>query len=179
MGVVGGSGGQYVLNKSRTSNKMLHELARDVRGMERKRGKLLTGTQYKTICSKWEDASRPFLRKGHDYFVDFLAKLNCVTIPKGQTLGAAFQRAKRREPAAKVLPAPNQGLRLLASLCRELQEMTGEQPFMLHQSSVAKLFHTQQQTISNWIKALRTLHVLRLAEAAVPNTRAARYYFIE
>src|SRR6267378_948513 len=98
MGVVGGSGGQYVLNKSRTSNKMLHELARDVRGMERKRGKLLTGTQYKTICSKWEDASRPFLRKGHDYFVDFLAKLNCVTIPKGQTLGAAFQRAKRREP---------------------------------------------------------------------------------
>src|SRR5882762_2052104 len=68
-GCGGGQWGQYVLNKSRTSNKMLHELARDVRGMERKRGKLLTGTQYKTICSKWEDASRPFLRKGHDYFV--------------------------------------------------------------------------------------------------------------
>jgi hypothetical protein len=170
---------QYVLNKSRTSNKMLHELARDVRGVERKRGKPLTGTQYKTICTKWEDGSRPFLRKGHDYFVDFLAKLNCVTVPKGETLAAAFQRANRREPPAKVLPVPNQGVRLLASLCRELQEMTGEQPFMLHQSSVAKLFRTQQQTISNWIKALRTLHVLRLAEAAVPNTTAARYYFIE
>jgi hypothetical protein len=176
----GGVGWQlHVLKKPRSSNKMLHELAREVRGVEKRRGKRLTVIQYKTICGKWEDASRPFLRKGHDYFVDFLAKLNCVTIPKGQTLGAAFQRAKRRQPPAKVLPVPNQGLRLLASLCGELQEMTGGQPFMLHQSSIAKLFHTQQQTISNWIKALRTVEVLKLAEAAIPNARAARYYFIE
>jgi len=170
----------YVLKKSRTSNKMLHELAREVRGVEKERGKTLTVTQYKTICGKWEDASRPFLRKGYDYFTEFLAKLSSVTVPKGETLEAAFQRTQHRDPPSKVLVVPNKGLQLLASLCRELQEMTGDQPFMLCQTSVTKLFrHSSHRTISNWISALKTLEVLKLAEAAIPNARAARYYFIE
>jgi hypothetical protein len=79
---------KYVLNKSHTSNKMLHELARDVRGIEKRRGKLLTVAQYKSICDKWADASRPYLRKGHDCFTEFLSKLNSVTLPKGETLVA-------------------------------------------------------------------------------------------
>ena len=170
--------GQYVLNRPRTSNKMLHELARDVRGVEKKRRKLLTVTQYKTICDKWEGASRPFLRKGVDYFAKFLAKLGSVTTPKGETLATAFKRAKHRQPPSKVLLAPKQ-LQLLASLCRELQEMAGDLPIMLHQASIAKLFALSQQTISEWIRALKTLGVLRLAEAPIPKARAARYYFIE
>ena len=168
----------YVLKKSRTSNKMLHELAREVRGMEKKRGKPLTVPQYKTICDKWETASRPFLRKEHDYFTEFLAKLASVSLPKGETLGTAFERAKLRQPPSKVLLAPKQ-LQLLASLSRELQEMAGDLPIMLHQESIAKLFALSQQTISEWIRALKTLQVLRLAEPAVKKARAARYYFIE
>jgi DNA-binding MarR family transcriptional regulator len=170
--------GQYVLNRPLTSNKMLHELARDVRGVEKKRRKLLTVTQYKTICDKWEGASRPFLRKGVDYFAKFLAKLGSVTTPKGETLATAFKRAKHRQPPSKVLLAPKQ-LQLLASLCRELQEMAGDLPIMLHQASIAKLFALSQQTISEWIRALKTLGVLRLAEAPIPKARAAGYYFIE
>lgn len=171
---------KYVLNKSRTSNKMLHELAREVRGVERRRGKPLTVTQYRAICDKWEDASRPFLRKGHDYFTEFLAKLASVSMPKGETLESAFQRSERRQPPPKVLLVPNKGLRSLASLCRELQEMFGDHPIMLHQASIAKLFpHVSQQTISNWIRALKTLEVLKPAEAPIPKVRAARYYFID
>lgn len=169
---------KYVLNKSCTSNKMLHELARDVRGAEKRRGKPLTVAHYKTICDKWADASRPFLRKGADYFAKFLAKLGSVTTPKGETLATAFERAKHRQPPSKVLLAPKQ-LQLLASLCRDLQEMAGDLPIMLHQASIAKLFAVSQQTISEWIRALKTLGVLRLAEPAVMNIRAARYYFIE
>jgi len=169
---------QYVLNRQRTSNKMLHELARDVRGVEKKHRKVLTVTQYKTICDKWEAASRPFLRKGVDYFAKFLAKLGSVTTPKGETLATAFERSKHRQPPSKVLLAPKQ-LQLLASLCRELQEMSGDLPIMLHQASIAELFALSQQTISEWIRALKTLGVLRLAEAAIKNHRAARYYFIE
>jgi hypothetical protein len=170
---------KYVLNESRTSNKLLHELARDVKGVEKKRGKLLTVTQYKTICSNWEHASRGFVRKRHDYFIQFLAKLNRVTMPKGETLATAFQRARRSQPPSKVLLVPNKELQLLASLCRELQEMAEDQPIMLCQSHIAKLFTVSQQTISTWIGALKTLRVLRLAEPAVKKTRAARYYFIE
>lgn len=115
----------YVLKRSRTSNRMLLELARAVRGVEIKRGKRLTVAQYKTIFSNWEDASRPFLRKGHDYFTEFLAKLSSVTMPKGETLESAFQRSECRQPPSKVSLVSNKGLRSLASLCRELQEMFG------------------------------------------------------
>ena len=168
----------YVLIKTKSSNKLLHQLAREIRGVEKKRGKKLTVAQYKAIFDKWQSASRPFLRQGHDYFSELLAKLDCVTVPKGQTLQAAFERAKRREPPSKVLVVQNDGVRLLASLCRELQDMAGDQPFMLHQVSIAKLFgHSSHRTISNWIRALKTLGVLKPAEAAIPRVKTARYFY--
>jgi hypothetical protein len=172
--------GLHALKKGRTSNKMLHKLAREIRGVEKRRGKKLRATQYRAIFDKWESASQPFLRAGHDYFTEFLAKLGSVTIPIGETLRAALERAKRREPPLKVLVIANEGVRLLASLCRELQEMAGDQPIMLHQLSVAKLLgHSDHKNISNWIRALKTLDVLKLAEAAIPNARAARYFYVE
>src|SRR5262249_22133435 len=121
----------------------------------------------------------PFLRPGHDYFTELLAKLNCVTVPRGETLQAAFERAKRREPPLKVLVNPNKNVQLFASLCRELQEMAGDQPIMLHQMSIAKLFvHSNHRNISNWIKALITLGILELAKGWKYG-KAARYFYVE
>src|SRR5215831_13529740 len=65
---------KYMLRKAGTSNKQLHELAREVRGVEKKRGKRFSVTQYNLIFQKWERRSKRFLRAGHDYFVEFLAK---------------------------------------------------------------------------------------------------------
>jgi hypothetical protein len=170
---------QYVLKKPHTSNKLLHELAREIRGVEKKRGRKLLPARYKALCDNWEAASRPFLQAGHDYFTELLAKLDCVTVPKGETLQAAFERAKGKGPPSNVLPTCNEGVQLFASLCRELQEMAGDQPIMLHQLSVAKLFgHSSHRTISNWIRALKTLEVLKPAEAAIPRARAARYFYV-
>ena len=116
------------------------------------------------------------MRKGHDYFTEFLAKLSIVTMPKGETLESAFERAKHRQLPLKVWDVPSNELRLFASVCRELQEMFGS--IMLCQTAIARLFRVSQQTISDWIRALKTLHVLRLAEPAIKNVKAARYYFI-
>ena len=170
----------YVLTKPNSSNKMLHEFAREVKGVEKKRGNKFNTAQYVAIYRRWEFASRPFLRSGHDYFVEFLAKLNSVTVPKGETLQAAFERAKRKEPPLKVLMIRVEGVRLLASLCRELQEIAGDQPFMLCQGAVAKLFgHSSHRNICNWIRALITLEILKRAEPAIPRARAARYVYLE
>jgi hypothetical protein len=168
----------YVLKKPHTSNKQLHKLAREIRGVEKKGGKEFTVRQYKTIFDKWESASRPFLQPGHEYFPEFLAKLSCVTIPKGETLQAAFERAKKREPPSEILIVRNPGVRLLASLCRELQEMAGDQPFMLHQLSAANLFgHRDHRNISNWLKVCKTIGLLKIAEPWQEG-KATRYYFI-
>jgi hypothetical protein len=169
----------YVLKKPHASNKMLHELAREIKGVEKRRGRRLTVAKYKTIFDKWESASRPFLRPRYDYFAELLAKLSCVTVPKGETLRAAFERAKRRKPPEKVLLVRNAGVQLLASLCRELHEMAGDQPIMLCQMSIAKLFgHSSHRTISDWIRALKTLDVLKPAEAAIRMVRAGRYFYV-
>jgi hypothetical protein len=101
-----------------------------------------------------------------------------VTVPKGETLQAAFERAKRREPPSKILVIRNEAVRLLASLCRELQEMAGDQPIMLHQMSIAKLFgYSHHRNISNWIKALKTLDVLKPVEPW-SRKKAARYFYL-
>jgi hypothetical protein len=84
----------YVLKKNRTSNKQLHELAREIKGVEKRRGRKFTTRQYRLIFDKWAAASKPHLSPDHDYFTEFLAKLDCVTVPRGETLQAAFERAK-------------------------------------------------------------------------------------
>ncbi len=169
---------KYVLTKPHTSNKLVHELAREIRGFEMKRGSRLRAAQYKAIFDKWEAASRPYLRAHPDYFSELLAKLDCVTVPKGATLEAAYQCAKTKQPPAKTLIHPNIEVRLLASLCRELQESAGDQPFMLCQMSVAKLFgHSSHRTVSNWLRALKTLGVLRVA-APWGFRKATRYFYI-
>src|SRR5437868_8864352 len=129
-----------------------------------KRWSRLRLRQYKMMFDKWEAASRPYLRANQDYFSELLAKLNCVTVPKGATLRAAYERAKTKLPPAKVLIHPSTDVQVLASLCRELQEMARDQPFMLCQISVAKLFgHSSHRNVSNWIRALKTLDILRVA----------------
>ena len=169
---------KYVLRRAGTSNKQLLELAREVRGVEKKRGKRFSVTQYKLIFQKWERKSKPFLRAGHDYFVEFLAKLDLVLFPKGETLNAAFKRAKRKEPPSKVADVSNKNVRLLASLCRELQEMMRDRPIMLHQASIAKLFgQPDHRNVSHWIKALKTLRVLELAERWKPG-KSQRYFYV-
>ncbi|HWX17461.1 MAG TPA: hypothetical protein VNY07_12820 [Chthoniobacterales bacterium] len=169
----------YVLKKPHTSNERLHELAREIRGVEKKRGKKLTATQYKAVFDKWECGSRPFLRAEQDHFTEFLAKLDCVSVPKGETLKAAFERAKSKPPPEKILLHSNIHVRLFANLCRELQEMAGDQPFMLCQMSVAKMFgHSSHRNISNWIKACKTLDIVRVAEPWRQG-KATRYFYIE
>jgi hypothetical protein len=51
------------------------------------------------------------LKAGHNYFTEFLAKLDLVRVPKDETLKAAFERAKGREPPSKVLIIANEGVR--------------------------------------------------------------------
>ena len=92
-------------------------------------------------------------------------------IRAGEAQGTAFEGSD--DPCRR-------GVRLLASLCRELQEIAGDQPFMLCQGAVAKLFgHSSHRNICNWIRALITLEILKRAEPAIPRARAARYVYLE
>jgi hypothetical protein len=77
--------------------------------------------------------------------------------------------------AIKILIVGNKGVRLLVSLCRELQEMAGDQPFMLHQRSVAKLFGRSDH---HWLKVCKTVCLLKVADPCRQG-RAMRYFYLE
>jgi hypothetical protein len=174
----------YVLKRLHTSNKVLHELAREVRGAERRRGQKFTFRQYQLIFDKWAEASKPFFRPNQDYLTEFLAKLDCITVPKGETLRAAFERAKLRQLPVEVHDHPNPDFQLFATLCRELHELGGGAPIMIHQVTFAKLFgHSHHHNISNWIRAAKTLGVLASAAPArwspsAKKGKSARYWYV-
>ncbi len=162
----------------KTSNRLLHTLARKVRGFERTRGRMLSLLQYYTIFERWELASKSYLR-ATDYLTEFLAKLDSVKVPEGATLAAAFLKTKSHSAPAKLEKHPSSSVQHFGSLCRELSVMSNGQPIMLSQSAIAKLFECEPRTICNWIKALKTIRLLSVAKPAIPKKTAATYYYLD
>jgi len=48
---------------------------------------------------------------------------------------------------------------------------------MLSQDAISRLFGCTAHTVSNWIMALKTLGMLKLAEPHVPKKTAATYFY--
>jgi len=179
-GVCGGVDWQScVLKEKGTSNRELHRLARKVRGAERSRGKPFSEPEYYGVFKLWEDASKPSLKAGRDYYMEFLAKLQCVKVPEGESLAAAFQRSQTTPPLAKLDYPRLQCLQPFARHCRELHKMANGQPITLAQEAHANLFKRDQRTVSNWIKALTSLGTLKLAVPHTIKKEAATYFFSE
>jgi len=173
------NGQSCVLTKPSTSNRQLFNLARKVMAYEKRKGTKLSPNQYLTVFNQWKSASSPFLRSGNDYYTEFLAKLNCVKIPEGDTLAEAFRNAQGTPPPKKLIAHPNTSVRHFGSLCRELHTMSKGQAIMLAQGAIAKLFGCDARTISNWIMALRTLDVLKLEKKGFKGKSASTYFYQE
>jgi len=173
------NGQECVLTKSGTSNRLLHLLARKVKGVEARAGKSFSLKQYQAVFKKWETASRPFLRSGNDYLSEFLAKLSCVKVPEGETLSEAFRKAQGAHTPAKLQDYPNAVVQHFGCLCRELHSMSNGQPIMLAQKPIAELFGCDPRTISNWIRALMTLDLLKLDKKGFKGKSASTYFYLD
>lgn len=166
------------LTARKTSNTKLFALVREIRGMEfRRKGKFRPETQAQ-IAHAWIKVSRPFLTPGKDYFTDYCCKYEAVRHPKGATLAAALERAEVGVPPTRALLHPNPEFHLLASLCRELQQVTPNRPFFLDGRSCAAVFgHQHHSTIASWLRALSTLDVI-VVVGEYKRDRAREYQYI-
>jgi hypothetical protein len=173
------NGQECILTKPSSSNRQLFNLARRVVASEKRRGKKLSTNQYLTVFKQWESASRLFLRSGNDYLSEFLAKLSSVKIPAGETLEAAFRKAQGTQAPEKLREYPNTDVQLFGSLCRELHSMSNGQQIMLAQQPIAELFGCDPRTISNWIRALMTLDLLKLDKKGFKGKSASTYFYQE
>jgi DNA-binding transcriptional ArsR family regulator len=160
-----------------TSNKLLFQLARRVRGIEKRFHYRFAPILLRKIFDKWETLNHNFLRSGHDYFVEFCEKLTLVRQPYGDTLSSAIESARNQSPLVRVLVIRDPEAHLLASVCCELQVRAGREPFYLISRAYAKLTGRAHSTIASWLKAFRTLGIIELVEQGRPGY-GSRYRYI-
>jgi len=173
------NGNTTILTRPNSSNRNLHLLARKVRGWEKRKKRPLTPEEYFSAFQIWESGSKPFLREDNDYFSEFLAKLNHVTVPEGETLLEVFKCSQGTPPPTALCIHPNEKLQHFGSFCRELHSMSKGCTLLLAQDPIAKLFGCSQRTISTWISALVTLGVLKPVKKGTKGNGASTYLYLE
>lgn len=113
-------------------------------------------------------------------WIDFLKAWPRVKYPKGEDpMKTIFQNA-----AQQPLPNPahkyeQDGLRLLVSLCRELQRSAGEGPFYLSCRTAGRLLDVHHTTANRWLYLLVNDELLVVVEKGDrAKHRASRYRYL-
>jgi len=81
-------------------------------------------------------------------------------------LDLAVSRAKAA-PLPEVPSFSDKRVRLLVSICRELQKMTGANPFYLPTRKLGEVLEIHWTRVAKWLRALEVLGIIRLAPGEV------------
>src|SRR6266436_2530710 len=101
--------------------------------------------------------------KSEEYFIEFLNAYKRAKFPIGSTvIPTAWKAAQEQRPPQEANQFENPQLRLLVSLCRELQRVNGSEPFYVSCRTVQKLFQLgTHTTAAKWLKALCALEIIQ------------------
>lgn len=157
-------------------------LARAVKALEAQAGKPFTPDQHRDIHNQWLYRASQFLRQGQtkdDYFMEYLNAYKLAKYPLGSVAVARALKAAKKNPLPPTaLPwTDNPDVRLLAAVCRELQNIAGKEPFYLSGRTVQAIF--KQDTHATGAKWLRSLCVMQILDEVEKGkgVRASRYRY--
>lgn len=133
---------------------------------------------------KWYTSSKRFLRaekSRDDYLFEFLDALANARFPLGaqEVLMRAFKKAATTTPKiAEQFESPE--VKVLVSLCRELQRIHGSEPFFLSARTVANLFHhATHTTAALWLRGLVHSKILSVVTKGGPQSmKATRFKYL-
>jgi AraC-like DNA-binding protein len=166
------------------SNKRLFLLARGIKALEKRLGREYSQTELRKIVDEWCEGATPFLREGQsrdDYWFEFLYGYERVKCPLGEeVITRAWTRAKKLAPPKIAGRFEQEKVRQLVALCRELQQIAGDESFYLSCRTVARLFHHETHTTAaRWLRGLRHSKIIRVTEQGGPETnKASRYKYL-
>lgn len=169
-------------------NRQVFELARAIKAMPR-------------LADAPVDDLEPFVRRWHqvgvakgliatepfeETWIDFLHAWPKVKFPKGaEPMVAIFEKAKAGPLPAAASRYESPGVRLLVALCRELQRVSGQNPFYLDCRTAARLLaaggvsDVSHVTAWRWLSLLVHDHVVDIAEKGDRGRRrASRYKYL-
>lgn len=142
--------------------------------------------QFREVVRAWYNRALPNIRtkEFEETWIDFLQAWPRVKYPKGQEpIMKIFEKVKTIKPpqvAAKLYPDNNK-LKILASLCRELQHEAKENPFYLSVRTTGNLLGASPMQASRWLFLLVSDGLLKIVEkGGTKNTvrKATRFKYI-
>ena len=158
------------------NNGSLLKLARLVKSYEGAIGRPTAHRELEFVFDRWCAVSDRFWRSGltrDDYYAEFLEVYSYAHT--GLTIELAVSRAK-----AAPLPTgegfKNEKIRLLAAICREMQEITGAEPFFLPTRLLGKILGVHYSSVARWLRVLRVLQIIYPADSPGGN-RCPRYHY--
>ena len=113
-------------------------------------------------------------------WIDFLKGWPKVKFPKGlEPMIAIVQRAKLSPLPQCAKQYDDDGIRLLVAVCRELQRVSGDQPFFLACRTAGRELEVDHMTASRWLFLLvqdKTIKIVQQADRA--KRQAIRYRYL-
>ena len=104
---------------------------------------------------------------------DFAEGWEKVRFPgKGGMMAAMLERAGKSIPKAAGI-YPTEAIRLLVSLCRELQREAGDKPFPLSTRKVAELFNVDAMRANRWLRGIERDGILKCEKVGTIKNRLA------
>jgi hypothetical protein len=143
-----------------------------------------TPKELRPVVAEWHRRAQSVVTTGFtDVWAEFLVGWDRVKVPAGEgVVEAAFRRSQAAEPPARAVELyPEPQVRLLVSLCRELQRVAANGPFYLDCRTAGRLVGVHYST------AWRLLNVAFVADgillAGKKGSQATRvaneYYYVD
>jgi len=164
------------------NNPSLFKLARLIKSYQNAIGRVATEEELEAVFDRWCLLARRFWRPGltrDDYYAEFLQACNYARIGLDENpIELAVSRAKAA-PLPQVQGFTDERIRLLVTICRELQQITGANPFFLPTRRIGEILGVHYTRVARWLRALEFLQIIHLAPGEVRRrggNRSPRYH---
>jgi len=165
------------------NNASLFKLARLVRSYENAVGRPATVQELGFVFDRWCLVARRFWRPEltrDDYYAEFLEAYSYARFGLDENpIELAVSRAKAG-PLPEVQGFTDERIRLVVAICRELQKITGANPFFLPTRKLGEILSVHWTRVGRWLRAIEALGIIRLADGEVRQrggSRSPRYYY--
>ena len=125
--------------------------------------------EFRSVVEQWHKKALPNIgtKEFEETWIDFLKGWHKAKWKIGESpMAQIFEKTIQLEPpkvAVEKYPEHNK-LKLLVSLCRELQRAAGENPFFLTVRTAGRLLDVAPMTISRWLFLLETDELIQTIE---------------
>jgi hypothetical protein len=172
---------QTAPNDFHQNNASLFKLARLVKSYENAVRRVVTERELEAVFDRWSLIARRFWRHTRDeYYAEFLDACGYARIGLHENpIEVAVSRAKAA-PLPQVQGFTDERIRLLVAICREIQEITGANPFFLPTRKLSEILGVHYTQIARWLRALEFLQIIHLAPGEVRRrggNRSPRYHY--